>query len=48
LHSSRLFHRSASGGKESPGSKEHHTPEIGDIREGIVTEKKITVAPVAR
>jgi len=28
--------------KESPGNTEHQTLERRDIREGIVTEKKIT------
>jgi len=29
-------------GKESPGSTGHPVPERGDVREGMVTEKKIT------
>ena len=28
--------------KESPGNTEHQTLERRDVREGIVTEKKIT------
>lgn len=30
-------------GKESPGNTERHTPERGDIREGIVLQQKMTV-----
>lgn len=31
------------GGEESPDNKGHCASERGDIREGMVTEKKITV-----
>lgn len=41
---SRLFHRFDFVEEESPGNIEHQTLEMRDVREGIVTKKKITVS----